>query len=238
MKQELLMQDASRIRLRALFLGQLGRDLALAWRQPADWLNPLAFLLLVVTLFPLGVSPEARVLAEMAPGVLWIAALLATLLGLEGLFRRDADDGTLEQLVLRARPLFLPVLARMLAHWLVTGLPLTLMAPVLGAMLALPEASRGPLLLGLALGTPILTLLGGVGAALTVGLRAGGVLLALLVLPLYVPVLILGTSAAELASTGLSPAAPLAWLAAGLAFAVTTVPFAIAGALRIAVESG
>lgn len=221
-----------------LFRGQLRRDLALALQQPAELANPLAFFVLVITLFPLGVSPEPGVLAGMAPGVLWIAALLATLLGLEALFRRDRDDGTLEQLVLRAQPLYLPVLARMLAHWMVTGLPLTLLAPLLGGMLSLPPEARLPLLVGLALGTPVLVLLGGVGAALTVGLRTGGVLLALLVLPLFVPVLILGVSAAELAATGLGAAGPLLWLAAGTSFAVTAAPFAIAAALRIGVEAG
>jgi len=173
----------------------------------------------------------------LAPGVIWIAALLSTLLGLEGLFRRDRDDGSLEQLVLRARPLQLAVLARMSAHWLTTGLPLTLLAPLLGFMLALPGESRGVLMIGLALGTPVLTLLGGVGAALTVGLRAGGLLLALLVLPLFVPVLILGVGAAELAAGGLSARGPLLWLGTGLAAAVTLVPFAIAGSLRIGVET-
>jgi heme exporter protein B len=221
-----------------LFAGQLRRDLALALREPSEIAQPLAFFVLVITLFPLGISPESRVLATLAPGVLWIAALLATLLGLEALFRRDRDDGTLEQLVLRAQPLYLAVLARMLAHWLTTGLPLTVLAPVLGGMLALPEAARGPVTLGLALGTPILTLLGGVGAALTVGLRSGGLLLALLVMPLFVPVLIMGVSAAELATTSVGGTAPLLWLGAGLALAVTTLPFAIAGALRIGVESG
>lgn len=221
-----------------LFRGQLRRDLKLAFGQPSELANPLAFFVVVITLFPLGVSPEPGVLAGMAPGVLWIAALLATLLGLEALFRRDRDDGTLEQMVLRAQPLYLPVVARMLAHWTVTGLPLTLLAPLLGGMLNLAPEARLPLMLGLALGTPVLVLLGGVGAALTVGLRAGGVLLALLVLPLFVPVLILGVSAAELASSGLPPSGPLLWLAAGASFAITTVPFAIAAALRIGVEVG
>ena len=238
MNRELAPIDPGQTGLGQLFIGQLQRDLAVAWRQPAEFVNPLAFLFVVITLFPLGVSPEADVLGAMAPGILWIAALLATLLGLEALFRRDRDDGTLEQMVLRAQPLFVPVLARMLAHWLVTGLPLTLLAPVLAAMLSLPEAARWPLTLALGLGTPILTLLGGVGAALTVGLRTGGVLLALLVLPLYVPVLILGVSVAELAVSGMPVAGPLLWLAAGLTFAVTTVPLAIAGALRIGVEAG
>ncbi len=234
-RSELPVPEAS---LWVLFRGQLRRDLKLALRQPAELANPLAFFVMVITLFPLGVSPEPEVLAGMAPGVLWIAALLATLLGLEALFRRDRDDGSLEQMVLRAEPLYLPVLARMMAHWLVTGLPLTLLVPLLGGMLNLPPEARWPMMLGLALGTPILVLLGGVGAALTVGLRTGGVLLALLVLPLFVPVLILGVSAAELAASGLDPAGPLLWLAAGASFALTAVPFAIAAALRIGVEAG
>ncbi|MEE4299647.1 MAG: heme exporter protein CcmB, partial [Pseudomonadales bacterium] len=136
--------------LLVLFRGQLRRDLALALREPAEIAQPLAFFVLIVTLFPLGVGPERELLATLAPGVLWIAALLATLLGLEALFRRDREDGTLEQLVLRARPLQLAVLARMVAHWLVTGLPLTLAAPLLGYMLALPDAARTPVVAGLA----------------------------------------------------------------------------------------
>ncbi|MDZ7826009.1 MAG: heme exporter protein CcmB [Gammaproteobacteria bacterium] len=221
-----------------LLRGQLRRDLALAMRQPSEMANPLAFFVLVID--PASrweSSPESAVLATLAPGCYWIAALLATLLGLESLFRRDRDDGTLEQMVLRAEPLYLAVLARMLAHWLTTGLPLTLLAPLLGGMLSLPAEARWPLTLGLALGTPVLTLLGGVGAALTVSLRSGGLLLALLILPLYVPVLIMGVSAAELATTHIGAAGPLLWLAAGLALALTTLPFAIAGALRIGVES-
>ena len=254
-----------------LFLGQLRRDLRLAFGQPSELVNPIAFFVVVVALFPLGVSPEASVLGGLAAGAIWIAALLATLMGLEALFRRDLDDGTLEHLVLAARPLYLAVLARLLAHWLVSGLPLTLLPlpawllPArpewvalfliywtialphrvgiltglgLGIMLNLPEAARWPLCCGLLLGTPILTLLGGVGAALTVGLRSGGVLLALLVLPLYLPVLILGVSSATLAVDGLDTTGQLMWLAAGLALAVTTLPFAIAGALRIGVEAG
>ena len=226
------------MKIPGLFWGQLRRDGALALRQPGELANPLAFFVLVITLFPLGVSPESAVLAPLAAGVLWIAALLATLLGLEGLFRRDRDEGTLEQLVLHGDPLVFAVLARLFVHWLGTGLPLTLLAPVLGAMLALPEAARWPVTAGLALGTPILVLLGGVGAALTVSLRSGGVLLALLVLPLFIPVLILGVSVAELAVAGLPTAPVLAWLGAGAALALVTAPFAIAGALSIAVETG
>lgn len=221
-----------------LFTGQLRRDLLLALGQPSELLNPLAFFAVVIALFPMGISPEPEQLARLAPGALWIAALLSTLLGLEALFRRDLDDGTLEHLVLAARPLYVAVLARVTAHWLVTGLPLTLLAPVLGVMLNLPEVARGPVWLGLLLGTPILTLLGAVGAALTVGLRSGGVLLALLVVPLYVPVLIVGVSAATLAVDGFDTRGLLAWLGAGLALGVTALPLAIAGALRLGVEAG
>lgn len=221
-----------------LFAGELKRDLALSVRDRAQLTQPLIFFVVVITLFPLGVSPDPEVLASLAPGVLWISALLATLLGLDGLFRRDWDDGTLEQLVLGARPLYLAVLARVLAHWLVTGLPLTVLAPFLGVLLSLPSGVWLPTVAGLALGTPVLALLGAVGAALTVGLRRGGLLLSLLILPLYVPVLILGVGAAELAGGGLPVLGHLAWLGALLALAVATLPFAIAGALRISVEAG
>lgn len=225
-----------RYRLGRYFIAQCRRDLTIALRDRSDWLNALLFYVMVITLFPLGVSPEQQTLAMLAPGVLWIAALLATLLALEGLFRRDFDDGSLEQFVLGAQPLLLGVLAKMASFWLVTGLPLALLAPLLGYTLYLPEAGRWPLTFGLLLGTPLLCLLGGVGAALTVSLRRGGVLLSLLVLPLMVPVLILGVMAATLAVDHLPAHAPLLWLAALLVAGVTLLPPAIALALKISVE--
>jgi len=221
-----------------VFAGELRRDVALSVRDRAQLTQPLIFFVVVITLFPLGVSPDPEVLAALAPGIVWISALLATLLGLDGLFRRDWDDGTLEQLVLGARPLYLAVVARVLAHWLVTGLPLTLLSPLLGVLLSLPGEVWLPLVGALALGTPVLALLGAVGAALTVGLRRGGLLLSLLILPLYVPVLILGVGTAELASGDLPVLGHLAWLGALLALAVATLPFAVAGALRISLEAG
>ena len=222
--------------LAAMFLAQMRRDLTIALRDRSDWLNALAFFGLVITLFPLAISPDPVRLRELAPGALWVAALLAMLLALDGLFRRDYDDGSLEQFVLGSRPLLLGVLAKLLAFWLLTGLPLTLLSPLLGYALNLAPDGYLPLLWGLALGTPVLTLLGGAGAALTVSLRRGGVLLALLVLPLTVPVLILGVTAVDLATHGLPARPALMWLGALLLGGATFVPLAIVAALRLAVE--
>ena len=220
-----------------MFLVQLKRDLLGQIRSPDEVLNPLVFYLLVVTLFVLGAGGERAVLRTLAPGLIWVNALLATLLSLDGFFRRDYDDGTLEQALLLARPLPLFVLSKALAHWLLTGLPLTLLAPFLASMLALPESvwlgCAGILLLG----TPTLTLLGAIGAALTVGLRRGGVLLALIVLPLYIPVLIFGVSWVTTSSQGLENNFQLYMLAALLMFTLAAAPFAIAAALRISAES-
>ncbi len=220
----------------AVFTAQLRRDLTISLRDRGDWMNALAFFGLVITLFPLAISPEPERLRELAPGALWVAALLAMLLALDGLFRRDYDDGSLEQFVLGSRPLLLGVLAKLLAFWLLTGLPLTLLSPLLGYALNLAPDGYLPLLCGLALGTPILTLLGGAGAALTVSLRRGGVLLALLVLPLTVPVLILGVTAVDLASHALPARPALLWLGALLLGGATFLPLAIVAALRLAVE--
>lgn len=226
----------ARYRMSRYFLAQCRRDLTLALRDRSDWLNALLFYVMVISLFPLGVSPEPTRLAALAPGVLWIAALLATLLALEGLFRRDYDDGALEQFVLGAQPLLLGVLAKMLAFWLVTGLPLALLAPLLGYTLYLPADARWVLTLGLLLGTPVLCLIGAVGASLTVSVRRGGVLLSLLVLPLMVPVLILGVSAAQLAVDHLVASAPLLWLGVLAVAGITLLPPLIAVALRMSVE--
>ncbi|MBI2379398.1 MAG: heme exporter protein CcmB [Gammaproteobacteria bacterium] len=215
------------------FVAVLRRDLLLALRRRGDSLNPLLFFVLAVTLFPLGIGPEPQRLAEVAPGVLWVAALLATLLSLDSLFRADHEDGALEQLMLMPQPLSVLVLAKILAHWLVSGLPLLLMSPLLGVVLHLPEASFGALFLGLALGTPVLSLVGAIGAALTVGLRRGGMLLSLLVLPLYVPVLIFGAGAVAQAGMGLSYAGQLAMLGALLALSLSLAPLACAAALRV-----
>jgi len=191
---------------------------------------------MVATLFPLGVSPEPTFLAEVAPGVVWVAALLATLLSMDSLFRSDFEDGTLEQTLLSPQPLFIVVLAKVLAHWMMSGLPLTLLAPLLGVMLFLPGEGMGGLMISLLLGTPTLSLIGAIGAALTVGLRKGGVLISLLVLPLYIPVLIFGTSAVQAAVTGLPLAGFIALLGAMLALGIVMAPLAIGAALRISVS--
>ncbi|WP_051103936.1 heme exporter protein CcmB [Marinobacterium rhizophilum] len=219
-----------------VFRAALKRDLLLAFRSRSDLVNPLIFFLMVATLFPLGVSPEPGFLAQLAPGLVWVAALLATLLSMDSLFRADYEDGTLEQALLSPQPLILIVLARVLAHWIMTGLPLTLMAPLLGVMLFLPAEGMGGLMLSLLLGTPTLSLIGAIGAALTVGLRKGGVLISLLVLPLYIPVLIFGSGAVQAAVTGLPLAGYLALLGAMLALGVVLAPLAIGAALRISVS--
>lgn len=222
--------------LMGLFWAVLKRDLTLAYRKKSDLFNPLVFFLMVATLFPLGVSPEPDFLAEVAPGVVWVAALLATLLSMDSLFRSDFEDGTLEQVLLSPQPLFVIVQAKVLAHWMMSGLPLTLLAPLLGVMLFLPSEGMGGLVLSLLLGTPTLSLIGAIGAALTVGLRKGGVLISLLVLPLYIPVLIFGTSAVQAAVTGLPLAGFFALLGAMLALGVVMAPLAIGAALRISVS--
>jgi heme exporter protein B len=213
----------------------LRRDLLIAYRHRGEVLNPLLFFIIVVTLFPLGVSPESRLLAVMAPGVIWIAALLSVLLSMDSVFRSDFEDGSLEQILLSPQPLTLLLLAKMAAHWLITGLPVVLIAPLLGVILHLPEAAMPTLIATLALGTPILSLIGAIGMALTVGLRRGGVLLSLLVLPLYVPVLIFGATAVDAAAAGLDVSGHLALLGALLLLSVTLAPLATASALRISV---
>ena len=219
-----------------LFWSVLRRDLVLAYRKKSDLFNPLIFFLMVATLFPLGVSPEPSFLSEVAPGVVWVAALLATLLSMDSLFRSDYEDGTLEQTLLSPQPIFIIVLAKVLAHWMMSGLPLTLLAPLLGVMLFLPSEGMAGLMLSLFIGTPTLSLIGAIGAALTVGLKKGGVLISLLVLPLYIPVLIFGTSAVQAAVTGLPLAGFVALLGAMLALGIVLAPLAIAAALRISVS--
>tara|TARA_B100001063_G_scaffold159995_1_gene149393 strand:- start:203 stop:922 length:720 start_codon:yes stop_codon:yes gene_type:complete len=222
--------------LRGLFLAVLKRDLLLSYRRRSDLVNPLIFFLMVATLFPLGVSPEPDFLAQLAPGVVWVAALLSTLLSMDSVFRSDFEDGTLEQTLLSPQPLFVVVLGKVIAHWMLTGLPLALLAPVLGIMLFLPDGGMSGLMISLLLGTPTLSLVGAIGAALTVGLRKGGVLISLLVLPLYIPVLIFGTSAVQAAVTGLPLGGYLALLGAMLALGIVMAPLAIGAALRISVS--
>ena len=227
---------SARPRIARLLTAQIRRDLTVAMRSPGEMVNPLVFYLIGVTLFQFGVGPGPERLATIATGVLWVLALLATLLALDGLFRRDYDDGTLEQLALHADPLFVGVLAKIVAHWLVTGLPLTVFAPLGALMLHLEPSAVPTLMLTLLLGTPVLSVIGAVGAALTVGLRRGAVLLALIVLPLYIPVLILGAGAVTARLDGIDPTPQIVWLAALLAFSLTLAPFGAAQGLRVGLE--
>jgi len=212
------------------------RDLKLAWRGRADVLSTLFFFVIVVSLFPLGVGPETQLLRSIAPGVVWVAALLAALLSLGRLFANDYRDGTLEQLLLTPQPLYLVVLGKTFAHWLVSGMPLVLMAPVLGLQFDLPPNVLLMLFISLLIGTPVLSLIGSVGAALTLGLRGGSVLVAILVLPLYIPVLIFGAGAVEASVIGQTAASHLYLLAAITVLAVIFAPWATAAALRISIE--
>jgi heme exporter protein B len=216
--------------------GVLRRDLTVALRRISDVLTPLAFFAIVVSLFPLGVGPEPERLATLAPGVVWVAALLAVMLSLDRLFANDYADGTLEQLLLAPQPLSVLVLAKAAAHWLLTGLPLVALSPLLALQLQLPAAAMDTLIVSLLLGTPVLSLLGSVGAALTLGVRGGGVLVSLLVLPLYTPVLIFGASSVTAAVEGLSTEAHLSLLAAFLVLALSLVPWATAAALRVSLD--
>jgi heme exporter protein B len=198
--------------------------------------NPLLFFVLVTSLFPLAVGSQPKLLALMAPGVVWVAALLAALLSLDTIFRSDFEDGTLEQLLLSAHPVSVLVIAKVLAHWLITGLPLLLVAPVLGNVLGLPSQAMGTLMLSLAFGTPALSLIGAIGVALTVGLRKGGVILSLLVLPLYVPILIFGAGAVGNAAMGIDATAQMYIMSAFLVLSLTLSPIATAAALRVSLS--
>lgn len=209
------------------------RDLLLTWRRRGDALNPALFALMVVVLFPLALGPEPNQLAAIAAGIVLVAILLAGLLALDTLFRSDYEDGTLEQLVLSPHPLPLLLASRIAVHWLTTALPLIVIAPLLAEMLHLPRAVLPVLMTALVLATPLLSLLGAVCVALTVGMRRSGMLLALLVLPLYVPVLIFAAGACNAAQAGLPFLAPLLWLGAALVMALVLAPLACAAALRI-----
>lgn len=212
------------------------RDLLLALRRRADIANSLLFFVIVVSLFPFGVGPEANLLRAVGPGVLWVAALLASMLALSRMFAADYADGTLEQMLLAPSPLTIVVLGKVLAHWLLTGLPLVALSPVLALQFDMPPNAIGILVATLALGTPVLSLIGAIGAALTLGVRGAGVLTALLVLPLYIPVLILGAGAVDAAAGGLDVSAHLSLLGALLLFAAACALWPIGAALRIAVE--
>jgi len=212
------------------------RDLLMVMRRKSEVLTALFFFVIVSSLFPLGIGPEPALLRKIAPGVLWVGALLATMLGLQRMFAADHADGTLEQMAISPTPLVVLVLGKVLAHWLVSGLPLVLIAPVLGLQFDLDADALGVLVLALLLGTPLLSLIGAIGAALTLGVRGGGVLLSLLVLPLYVPALIFGAGAVESHISGLGAGGHLSLLAALLTLAAFFAPWATTAALRIALE--
>jgi heme exporter protein B len=220
----------------SVFVAVVRREIALAMRQKGDVLTPLFFFIIVASLFPLGVGPEVQLLARMAPGVLWVGALLAAMLSLQRLFAADHADGSLEQMAISGTPLTLIVCAKVLAHFLLSGLPLVLIAPVLGIQFGLDARALGILTLTLLVGTPTLSLIGGIGAALTLGVRGGGVLLSLLTLPLYIPVLIFGAGAVEADAAGLGVSAHFSLMGALLLLTGLFAPFATTIALRISLE--
>ena len=219
-----------------MFAWLVWRDLMLAWRRRADVLATLFFFIIVVSLFPLGIGPERETLMTIAPGVVWVAALLASMLSLGRIFGNDYQDGTLEQLLLTPQPAYLVVLAKVLAHWIVSEVPLVIIAPVLGLQFGLSQNGLAIVVVSLLLGTPVLSVIGSVGAALTLGLRAANVLVALLVLPLYIPVLIFGSGAVQASVSGSDPQAWLLLLAATLIVSLVFAPWATSAALRISVE--
>lgn len=219
-----------------IFSQIIKRELRIAMRKQAEILNPLWFFLIVITLFPLVIGPDPVLLSKIAPGIAWVAALLSALLSFERLFRDDFVDGSLEQLMLTAQPLALTALAKVIAHWLLTGLPLILLSPIAALLLSLEVRIWWVLVLTLLIGTPILSCLGAIGVALTVGLRKGGVLLSLLVLPLFIPVLIFSASVLDAATLNLPYNGQLAILGAILAASATLAPFAVAASLRISLD--
>lgn len=225
-----------KLALGSVLMAALRRELSLAMRQKGEVLTPLVFFVVIASLFPLGVGPESALLLRMAPGVLWVSALLAAMLSLQRLFSMDYVDGSLEQMVLSPTPLGLLVAAKALSHFLLSGLPLVLMAPILGLQFGLEGRSLGILVLTLLLGTPTLSLIGSIGAALTLGVRGAGVLLSLLILPLYIPVLIFGAGAVEADAAGLSIGGHLSLLAALLVLSAFFTPMATTAALRISLE--
>ena len=220
----------------SMFRWIVARDLTLAWRRRADVLSTLFFFVIVVSLFPLGIGPEMQLLRSIAPGVVWVAALLASMLSLNRVFANDYQDGTLEQMLLTPQPLYLVVLGKVFAQWLVAEVPLVLIAPLLGVQFDLAPNALFILFVSLLMGTPVLSLIGSIGAALTLGLRGGGVLIALLILPLYIPVLIFGAGAVDASIIGASPQANVYLLGAVLVISLVFAPWATSAALRISLE--
>jgi len=220
----------------SIFFSQLRREWMLLVQSLEEVVNPLVFLFLAITLFALGTGGGPDVLRDYAPAIIWVLVLLANLLSLEALYRRDFEDGSLEQLILHAEPEFLPILAKISVHWVFSGLAMTLLAPVAALILFLPTSALPTLMSGLLVGTPALSLIGAVGAALTVGLRRGGLLLALLVLPFYVPILIFGAGAVLEQMAGIETMAQIYWLGVITMASVTLAPFAVHVALKISLE--
>ena len=221
---------------RQAFFSIIKRDVVLAFRTPGQVVNPVGFYLMVASLFPLSIAPDKVLLSQLAGGIVWIGALLAVLLSLDSLFRGDQEDGSLDQLLLSPHPLPLLALAKVVAHWLATGLALILTAPLLALMLHLPTEAFPALIFSLLLGTPLMSLVGGIGAALTVRVQRGGVLLTLLSLPFYIPVLIFGTGAVQSAVDGMEYTGHLLWLGALLMTGLCLAPLAIAASLRVVVD--
>jgi heme exporter protein B len=222
--------------LGAVIAGTVRRELLLALRSPGEVINPLMFFVIAVTLFPLGGGVESNFLSSIASGVIWVTALLAIMFSMDSLFRADYEDGSLEQLLMSPQPLYFLLLAKVFSHWLVACLPIIVLAPIFADMLAMPVEGRLPLVLGLLVGTPVLCLLGAIGMALTVGLSRSGLLLAVLILPLYIPVLVFGTGMVEAAMSSLPYAGLLALLGAILVLTICLSPLAIGAALRISVN--
>ena len=212
------------------------RDLLIAFRRRSEIVHPIIFFVMVISLFPLAIGDDKILLQKIAPAIIWVTALLATMLSLDNLFRSDFEDGSLEQMTLLKTPLSMLVTAKITAHWVITGLPLILITPLLAVLLYMPSESISMLLLTLLLGTPTLSLIGAVGIALTVGLRQGGVILSLLILPLYIPVLIFATLALQNVEQGFSAEAQIAMMLAILVLAITLSPFAIAAALKVSLN--
>lgn len=214
----------------------LQRELLRHWRCRQDLINPILFFVITVSLFPLAVTPDGELLGQISSGIIWVAALLAAMLSLESMYRDDYHDGTLELLLLQSGSPYLVVLAKIISHWLTTGLPLVLVSPLLAVMMQVRTDAMGALMLSLLIGTAVLSLLGSVGMGLTVGLRQGGVLLSLLVLPLYIPILIFGASAVSAASMGLDYTGQLLFMCAYFLGSLTLVPFASVAAIKVSIR--
>jgi len=213
------------------------RELLLSFRKRSEWVNPIIFFVSIVVFVPLGISPDERLLSQLAPGMVWIIALLAVLLSLDSLFQGDYEDGSLEQILVSGQSLYWVVIVKCIVHWLMTGLPLAILSPLLGLMMSLPSEGYLPLIISVFLGSGSLSFIGGIGAALTVALKRGGVLLSLIIIPLYVPVLIFGAGSVNAAVDGYSISGQLAVLGALFSGALVLAPLASAGALRIGLNN-